>query len=390
MDRYAEAGEPPYFVVRSPDGEVIRDNPPGIAEDVPPDPDVGRRYESHSRHRGMLREVTLLGPGRTTILVGRPIHHELGGLRRMAWQLGLTGLGVFSAGLVGGWWLSSRAVRPIVSMSATVSEINASSLSRRLDLEGVDIELGQLGELINSMLERLGRSFEQQTRFTADASHELRTPLAVILAQVELALSRPREAPAYRESLEACGRAATRMKRLVDDLLTLARADSGKLELRREPVDLARIAEESAALLEPLARNRSVRILLKTSPTSLKGDADRLGQVVTNLLSNAIHYNKPGGQVTVTVQTHDDTAMVVVEDTGVGIPEADLPLIFNRFHRVDAARSRESGGSGLGLAICQSIVEAHGGTITVASAVDRGSRFTMAIPLSHLADGSEL
>ncbi len=117
VDHYVEAGEPPYFVIRSPEGEVIRANPPEVADQVPPDPEVGRRFESHSRNRGMLREVTLLGPGRTTIVVGRPIHHELAGLRRMAWLLGLTGLGVFSAGLVGGWWLSSRAVRPIVAMS---------------------------------------------------------------------------------------------------------------------------------------------------------------------------------------------------------------------------------------------------------------------------------
>ena len=155
-------------------------------------------------------------------------------------------------------------------MSETVSGINASSLSRRLDLEGVDTELGRLGVLINTMLERLGRSFEQQARFTADASHELRTPLAVILSQVELALSRPREGPAYRESLEACGRAAWRMKSLVDDLLTLARADSGKLELRVEPIDLARIAEESAALLEPLAHKRTIRIVLEDQPRALE------------------------------------------------------------------------------------------------------------------------
>jgi two-component system, OmpR family, sensor kinase len=390
VERFDEAGESPYFVVRSPDGEVVRANPPGIADDVPPDPEVGRRFESHSRNRGMLREVTLLGPGRTTILVGRSIHHELAGLRRMAWRLGLAGLGVFSAGMLGGWWLSSRAVRPIVAMSETVSGINASNLSRRLDLAGVDTELGQLGVLINTMLARLGQSFEQQTRFTADASHELRTPLAVILSQVELALSRPREGPAYRESLEACGRAAMRMKSLVDDLLTLARADSGKLELRVEPIDLARIAQESAALLEPLAQQRAVRIVLKTSPAPLNGDSERLGQVLTNLLSNAIQYNHPGGQVVVTVHSDTDSATVVVDDTGLGIPESDLPLVFDRFHRVDAARSRESGGSGLGLAICRSIVLAHGGTIAVTSAIGHGSTFSVTIPRSHNSDLSAI
>ncbi len=340
MDRYVEWDEAPYFVVRDADGEVLRADPPDMAGIVPPDPAVGSRYESHSRNRGVLREVTLLGPGRSTILVGRPIHHELHRLRRMAFQLGLIGLGVFAAGLVGGRWLSSRTVRPIVAMSETVSEIDVGSLSRRLDLTGVDTELGGLGSLINTMLERLEGSFEQQVRFTADASHELRTPLAVILAQVELALSRPREAPAYRDSLEACGRAARRMKSLVEDLLTLARADSGKLELRLEPIDLARIAEAAVALIEPLARNRRVRIGLELSPAPLTGDPERLGRVLTNLLSNAIQYNHEGGDVVVAVRSRGRSAIVVVEDTGLGIPEGDIPLVFDRFHRVEAARSR--------------------------------------------------
>ncbi len=157
MDRYSQPGDEPYFVVRDAGENVLLAEPPEYATQVPPDPSVGRWYESHSRNRGALREVTLLGPARSTILVGRPIHHEMAGLRRMAWQLGLTGLGVFLAGCAGGWWLSSRAVRPIVAMSETVSGINASSLSQRLDLEGVDTELGSLGTLINTMLERLER-----------------------------------------------------------------------------------------------------------------------------------------------------------------------------------------------------------------------------------------
>ncbi len=380
MDRYTDSDAKPYFVVRGPNGKVIRDEPPRIADDVPPDPEVGRRFESHSRNRGMLREVTLLGPGRTTILVGRSIRHELSGLHRMALQIGLTGLSVFAAGLVGGWWLSSRAVQPIATMSETVSQINALNFSRRLDLEGVDTELGDLGRLVNQMLDRLESAFAQQVRFTADASHELRTPLAVILAQVELALSRPREGPAYRESLEACGRAATRMKSLVEALLTLARADSGKLELHLEPIDLAQIAETCVALLTPLARQHRIRIDLQASPAPLKADRARLEQVVTNLLGNAIQYSHPNGHVTISTRIEDDDAILQVIDTGVGIPETDLPLLFDRFHRVDAARSRESGGSGLGLAICQSIVAAHGGTISVTSNLGHGSCFTVTIP----------
>ena len=170
----------------------------------------------------------------------------------------------------------------------------------------------------------------------------------------------------------------------------MARADSGKLELRIEPIDLAQIVEESVSLLMPLANKRGVRILTDLSPAPLQGDAERLGQVVTNLLSNAIQYNRPDGQVVVSVSEDERSLIIVVSDTGLGIPESDLPLVFDRFHRIDAARLRKSGGSGLGLAICRSIALAHGGTITVASEVDRWSRFTVVIPRVPHAKGAEI
>jgi heavy metal sensor kinase len=381
MDRYAESGEPPYFVVRRADGRVLRAEPVEMAEWVPVDAAVGRRYESHSRNRGEYREVTLLGPGRTTILVGRSIEHELRALARMGWRIGLTGLAIFTAGLAGGWWLSGRAVRPIVAMSGTVSTINARELSRRIELKGMDTELSGLGALINNMLGRLEGSFEHQVRFTADASHELRTPLTVILSQVELALSRPREGAAYRESLEACGRAARRMTSLVEDLLTLARADSGKLELRVQRINLGVIADECAAMLESLAIERGVSVLVDCGQAVVEGDPERLGQVVTNLLANAIRHTGPGGDVVVNTWVDEGMVVLSVKDTGVGIAEDQLSRVFDRFYRVDSARTRGgSGGSGLGLAICRSIVEAHGGTIGVESVLGKGSCFWVRVP----------
>ena len=273
-----------------------------------------------------------------------------------------------------------RRLRPIATMCQTVAGITASSLSRRIDLEGVDTELGELGGLLNTMLGRLEASFDQQARFTADASHELRTPLAVVLTQVELALARPRSADEYRDALEACGRAARRMKGLVDDLLTLARADAGKLELRWEPVELGPIVDECAGMLGPLAEGRGVCVVVNAGVAPLEADPERLARVVTNLLSNAILYNRPGGRVTLSVVAEGDAVVLTVADTGVGIPEGDLPRVFDRFFRVDKARSRESGGSGLGLAICKSIVEAHGGTIILASQPGKGTEVIVRLP----------
>ena len=173
-DRYIEEGQDPYFVIWGHDGEILRAEPPSAADEVPLDPWIRPEWQENARSRGRLREVSLLGPTETVILVGRPIGRELHDLRGLAWRLGLSGLGVFAAGLLGGWWLSGRAVRPIETMSHTVAGITASSLSRRIDLEGIDTELGELGGLLNTMLGRLEASFDQQVRFTADASHELR------------------------------------------------------------------------------------------------------------------------------------------------------------------------------------------------------------------------
>jgi heavy metal sensor kinase len=384
VERYAEDGRGPYFAIWFPDGEVLRAEP--SPPEAPPDDEVGRRRESHVRQRGGLREVTLLGPGRTRILVGRPIERELAELHRLGLRLGLSGLSVFLAGLVGGWWLSSRAVRPIRAMSETLARITARRLSERIDVADVDAELGQLGAILNEMLGRLEASFEQQVRFTADASHELRTPLSVILAHIELALSRARSAEEYREALSTCGRAGGRMKAMVDDLLTLARADAGQLELKAGRADLGTIAEESADLVQTLAARRGVRLEVTPGRSEVSGDPDRLAQVATNLITNAILYNRPGGRVMVSTATERDEAVFRVADTGIGIPEADLPLLFQRFYRADPARSREHGGSGLGLAICRSIVEAHGGRIAVESRAGEGTTVSVRLPAAG-ADG---
>jgi heavy metal sensor kinase len=353
----------------------MRDDPPGVADSVPPDEWLGPRFPIRFRSRGRLREVVLMGPGRTTIVVGRPIDRELDALSRLTWRLVLTGAGVFAAGLIGGWWLSSRAVGPIAEISRTVEGITASSLSRRIDLKDVDLELGNLAAMINTMLDRLERSFDQQVRFTADASHELRTPLSVVLTQVELALSRPRSEGEYRDALASCGRAARRMKSLVEDLLTLSRADSGHLDLNIEPVDLVAIVDECLEALRPLAERRGVRLIQEcgSDPIELMADPDRLAQVVTNLLENAILYNREHGEVRASTETDGEVVVLTVADTGVGIAEDQCPRVFDRFHRVDRARSRETGGSGLGLAIAREIVEAHGGSIEIASAIDHGT-----------------
>jgi heavy metal sensor kinase len=322
----------------------------------------------------------MLGPHSTSIVVGRSTRKEHEDLRAFAWQLALAGIVVLGVGLVGGWFVSARILRPVAAISATASAISATNLSERIATEKVDRELEDLARVLNATFERLQAAFERQVRFTADASHELRTPLAILRSHVELSLSRPRTPEEYQRTLETCLRAAGRMTALVEGLLTLARADAGKIDLQRRPVDLKPIVEETLALLRPLAEDRRVSLNAALVSVEVNGDSLRLAQVVTNLVSNAIQYNRPGGQVFVQLATEPEAVVVTVKDTGCGIPEEDQAHLFERFYRVDKARSRASGGSGLGLAICRSIVEAHGGTIGFTSALNQGTTFEVRLP----------
>jgi heavy metal sensor kinase len=329
------------------------------------------------RQRGELREVILPRHNGGYLVVGRSTAIEEELTQHLLWLLTGTGFGVLLVGLAGGWILVERALRPIVVMSSTAQAISARNLSQRIDVAGTESELGPLASILNNMLDRLEDAFEQQKRFTADASHELRTPLAVICSQAELALARERTAPEYQQALATCAGAAQRMRILVNGLLTLARADAGMLQLEKAPFDLKTCVAECAQMIQPLAEERGITIDLALDDVEWTGDVQRIAQVVTNLLSNAIRYNRDGGRVKVGLRETDREVVLTVEDTGIGIPAADLTSVFKRFYRVDKARSREIGGTGLGLAICQSLVTAHGGTIECASDLGRGSAFTV-------------
>jgi signal transduction histidine kinase len=233
------------------------------------------------------------------------------------------------------------------------------------------------------MFARLQEEFSRQTRFTADASHELRTPVALLHSQIELALKRERSPEEYREALETCLRASGRMRALLDGLTTLARADAGKLTLALRPVDLVALAQDVVDQHEVEAER--TKISLQTSlpgvPVEVNGDPVFLSRLLANLLANAVRHTPDGGRIVVSVTADQREAVLSVADSGCGIPEEDLPRIFDRFYRVDKARSRSSGGSGLGLAICRSIVEAHSGTITVSSRLEQGTTFVVRLPI---------
>jgi heavy metal sensor kinase len=382
----------PFFVVWTPDGRVFQSSlTPGMSlparPETPPPPATpprgGAINDPTARFRDSAgaREIVLRGPLNTCVLVGRSVRTEQAQQRALLWGLTGSGLVVLVVSLAGGWLLSRRVLQPIARISEAARQISASDLSRRINVEHTQSELGSLAATLNETFDRLESAFRQQVRFTADASHELRTPLAVIHTQLELALSRDRSPEEYRQAMQACMRAARRMRSLVDSLLVLARADAGRLELARERFDLAESVDECATMLAPLATQRNVELTAVTdTPAEVVADRTRVTQVITNLMNNAIAYNRDGGRVRVSVGREDGVAVLTVADTGVGIAPDEQSNIFARFFRADKARTREAGGSGLGLAICKSIIDAHGGDIRFASRPGEGTTFTVRLP----------
>jgi len=287
----------------------------------------------------------------------------------------------------GGIFLAGRALKPVDNITHTAQEIEESDLSRRINVSTKD-ELGRLAATLNAMIGRLERAFQRQKQFTGDASHELRAPLAVIEAESSLALQRKRPASDYRQSMETISKEAKQMSALIDQMLMLARADAGKEQWRFTVVDLGSLISNLSADIEVLCQEKGLSFQLgHMEDVVIKGDEARLRELFMNLLDNAIRYTPSQGVVSVSLRREGQMAVVAITDTGVGIPAEDIPLIFERFYRVDKSRSRDEGGSGLGLAICRYIAEAHGGRIEVESQVGVGSTFSVWLP-SYSVNGN--
>jgi signal transduction histidine kinase len=328
-----------------------------------------------ARMRGSFREVYHFLPPGETILAGRSIAPELYELHRTAAWLTAIGVVILALGLAGGWWNASRALHPIEDISAAATKIAAGDLSQRISVADTQNELGRLATVLNSTFARLQGAFDEQKQFTSDAAHELRTPISVMLTQTQTALGRDRSAPEYRETVEACQRAAQRMRRLIESLLELARLDAGQEPMKQFRFDLSQVARECVESIRPLADEYKVTLHSDLPAVECLGDPERLAQVITNLLTNAIYYNRPGGEVRLATRTQDGSVFFSVTDTGPGISPEDLPHLFERFYRAD--KSRTAGRSGLGLAISKAIIEAHGGAIEVASPPGAGATFTI-------------
>lgn len=366
-----------YLVVWNGDGSQLKATTNAPVDLKRPDRVGAADSGPHYRTRETFREAFDYNLENRCVLLGRSTKAEFAGRRALLWILFGSGGAVLALGLGGGWWITTRALRPIHAISSAATHIADGNLAERINVSETDDELGQLAATLNTSFARLESSFEQQRRFTADASHELRTPLAVMISEAQTTLAHPRTAEEYRETVEACLDTAQQMRRLTESLLELARLDSSQQQTTHEAVNLADIARASIELTRPLADKSGIRLQPELSAAYARGNAGQLGQVVTNLITNAINYNRPDGEVHIRTWAENGKIILSVADNGIGMDSKDLPHIFERFYRGDKARSRAEGRTGLGLAICKSIIDAHAGEIKVSSQAGEGTLFTV-------------
>jgi len=285
-----------------------------------------------------------------------------------------------TAGLAG-YSLARRALNPIEQMARRAQEITPERLDARLPDDYTDNELRQLARVFNDTLARLERAFEQLRRFTADASHELRTPLAMIRSVGEVGLQKDGTRAEYRDIVGSMLEEVNRLTSLIDNLLTISRADSGHIQLHRSFVPVLALAREAAGLFEILLDEKGQRLTVEGDEGAMvEGDPVFLRQALVNVIHNAVKYSPAGGAIGVRVVRGEDGVVVEIQDNGPGIPVEDQPRVFDRFYRVDKARWRESGGAGLGLSIVKWAVEAHGGTVTLESGPNSGCTFRIHLP----------
>jgi heavy metal sensor kinase len=309
----------------------------------------------------------------------QPIESTLG---RLLLLLALAVPLLAAAAVAGGYFLVRQALAPVAQITRSAEQITLHNLGDRLPVAQTGDELEQLSLALNRMIARLQEAFEQNRRFLADASHELRTPLTALRGELESVVEETRTGET-RDRIGSALEEVDRLAKIVETLFAISRLEAGEAQREWKRFDLGRLISSTADQMALLAEDKGVAVACEVEgAVDVEGDQSRIKQVVVNLLDNAIKYTPAGGSVRLNVRARDRKAIMEVIDTGVGIPAAALPHVFERFYRVDEARSRQIEGAGLGLAIVKSICAAHGGQVEVDSVENRGSRFRVELPLA--------
>lgn len=326
--------------------------------------------------------------GAGIIQVAESYQHIRDVQRQLLFLLAISGPFILLVTSAGGWFLATRALAPIDRITRSAQQISADDLHRRLNLDLPNDEVGRLAGTFDEMLARLEDAFERQKRFIADASHEMRTPLTILKGDVEVALNRPRSVEEYKETLHLVNQTTDRLTSLVEELFLLARADNHQDPLQVKPIDMSKLLATQVSALQSKAANKKISLGLDIPDTlPMTADPDKLARLFINLIDNAIKYSHQGDTVNVSATQQNGQVRVAVTDTGPGIPAEHLEHLFERFYRVDKARSRQdnsangSSGAGLGLSIAQWLAEIHNGRIEVTSQMQKGTTFTVWLPL---------
>lgn len=352
-----------------------------------------RRLMTVGKYRVDWEQLSKSDPRLSWLLVGSSLAPVQDDVAKLTNTMLIAGAVVLLVAPLGGYWLAGRATRPLARIIDTTARLHPSNLEERLQIRGTRDELDRLSLTVNALLDRIAAYINQSEQFTANAAHELRSPLAAIQNSLEVGLNAERTADEYREllgeTLEECGV----LRDLVNQMLLLAESDAGRLEIGPDAIRLDEVARKSHEMFVGVAEAAELKLRLQCNePVLVFGDANRLRQVVNNLIDNAIKFSRPGGVITVAIhREHGRSAVLQVSDTGTGISPEDFPHVFERFYRGDKSRQRaRSGGTGLGLSICSSIVAAHNGTIKVESTLGQGTTVTVTLPSAEAARRDEI
>lgn len=303
-------------------------------------------------------------------------------LNKLFFVMILTGIIIMLLASLGGSFIINRALNPVKSVVKTAEDITAEDLTLRIDSKNRKDEIGALVETFNSMISRLETSIKKIRQFSGDVSHELRTPLTIIRGEIEVLLRKDRPKEEYLTTLNSVLEESHKMEELIDDLLFLSRVEAMDKSKGTETVLLDEVLNSVIKFRSPSAKGKNISIdIKKIQPVELKGNRELLERMTANILDNAIRYSDPGDLIEVLLEKDKSEAKLQIRDTGIGIPEESLPLIFDRFYVVDPSRSKETGGAGLGLSIVKWIAEFHNAEIKIDSRLGKGTTFKVFFPL---------
>ena len=350
----------------------------------PQDTEASRQVPLVGGRKMLLTSHTLVLPGGVSFLIetGAPMDGVQADLKHWLLFLSVMLPVLLGIAVAGGFVLVKRALLPVDQIAASAQRISSQNLSERLPVAQTGDELERLSIALNRMIERLDTAFRYSRRFVADASHELRTPLTVLHGELESLVQQPEFSSEWRERAGSALEEVERLTHIVEGLFAISRLDAGEATAEWVPLDLAQLTAATAEQMSLLAEDKEIKLTCEAViGVWVEGDRARLKQIVVNLLDNAIKYTPRGGAISLKVARSDGKALLEVADNGIGIPAEALPRVFDRFFRVDEARSRDQGGAGLGLSIVKSICLAHHGRVEVNSEPGRGSRFSVELPI---------